>query len=661
MIRKIAILAMIIAWGVQSQAIDVRNTAGHLAEVITDHSVTTLTINGSMNAEDFYFIGSSLNQLAVLNLEQVTIEPCTTPVLYYWNREFPANEVPIGALADMNLVNVTLPAGTAAIQEAAFAGCDQLTTVNMPSGLMSIGNYAFAGCSSLAAISLPASVTAVGDGAFMRCSSLESLTVEPAGNLSTIGEAALMDCPLLTTVNLGNQMNGLGERLLAGSGLTTLDLTASTRLTSLADWMMVQTPVTTVILPESLKSLGQGAFLATAGLNDVTMGAQVEQLDDYVFAGSGLAGDIAFESLTTMGDYALYNNTGLSQVSLPASMAWLGNYAMAGMTGMEAITCEAADVPSLGENVWAGVNQASVLLTVPKSSMEDYRNAAQWKEFFFGTHWVRGDVNNDGEVNIADVNALIDIILGGQPDSDTMRRADVNQDGEVGIADVNAVIDIILDPGSSAPAIVNTSDRLRLDDLAISPGEQRTLTLKLDNAGHYSAMQCDLTLPQGLTLVDGSIAAGASARGHVTDSRDVTDDAVRTVVYSMSKRQFDSEGNSIVTFTVQADGSLPADAQIAVTNIVLSDDNNVAWHAPDYAARVANGTGVEDLMAGSARVWVDGRTLCVDAAADGRAQVVAVNGTVRDLVLTAGINRCAVEPGIYVVVLEGKTCKVVVK
>ena len=50
------------------------------------------------------------------------------------------------------------------------------------------------------------------------------------------------------------------------------------------------------------------------------------------------------------------------------------------------------------------------------------------------------DVNGDGEVNIADVNALIDIILSGS----TTGNGDVNGDGEVNIADVNAVIDRIL-------------------------------------------------------------------------------------------------------------------------------------------------------------------------------------------------------------------------
>jgi hypothetical protein len=53
---------------------------------------------------------------------------------------------------------------------------------------------------------------------------------------------------------------------------------------------------------------------------------------------------------------------------------------------------------------------------------------------------IKGDVNGDGEVNIADVNAIIDMILSGSMDA----KGDVNGDGEVNIADVNAIIDIIL-------------------------------------------------------------------------------------------------------------------------------------------------------------------------------------------------------------------------
>ena len=51
-----------------------------------------------------------------------------------------------------------------------------------------------------------------------------------------------------------------------------------------------------------------------------------------------------------------------------------------------------------------------------------------------------GDVNGDGEINIADINAVIDMILSGTASD----RGDVNGDGETNIADVNALIDYIL-------------------------------------------------------------------------------------------------------------------------------------------------------------------------------------------------------------------------
>ena len=51
-----------------------------------------------------------------------------------------------------------------------------------------------------------------------------------------------------------------------------------------------------------------------------------------------------------------------------------------------------------------------------------------------------GDVNADGDVNIADINAVINVVLGAPYDS----KCDVNDDGDVNITDINYLIDIIL-------------------------------------------------------------------------------------------------------------------------------------------------------------------------------------------------------------------------
>ena len=76
-----------------------------------------------------------------------------------------------------------------------------------------------------------------------------------------------------------------------------------------------------------------------------------------------------------------------------------------------------------------------------------------------------GDVNGDGEVNIADVNKLIDIILGGFANYDTRHRSDVNYDSEINIADINSIIDYLL--GGYLPEPVKEGYDYVWDDKAI--------------------------------------------------------------------------------------------------------------------------------------------------------------------------------------------------
>ena len=64
-------------------------------------------------------------------------------------------------------------------------------------------------------------------------------------------------------------------------------------------------------------------------------------------------------------------------------------------------------------------------------------------KLYYDDEWqlhVDGDVNLDGELSIADVNAAISLVLDGQQ----LPEGDVNGDGEVNIADVNMIIDLLM-------------------------------------------------------------------------------------------------------------------------------------------------------------------------------------------------------------------------
>ena len=57
--------------------------------------------------------------------------------------------------------------------------------------------------------------------------------------------------------------------------------------------------------------------------------------------------------------------------------------------------------------------------------------------------YVKGDVNHDNQISIADVTTLIDLLLGGN-DTACEICSDVNEDNAVSIADVTTLIDILL-------------------------------------------------------------------------------------------------------------------------------------------------------------------------------------------------------------------------
>ena len=98
-------------------------------------------------------------------------------------------------------------------------------------------------------------------------------------------------------------------------------------------------------------------------------------------------------------------------------------------------------------------NQVPLSIVVPRGVSTARLRFAAWKgdvnssgavRQIVITSSLRGDVDGDGEVNIADINAIIMVILNPDVSPEWMQRADVNGDGEVNVQDINAVIGVIL-------------------------------------------------------------------------------------------------------------------------------------------------------------------------------------------------------------------------
>ena len=650
---RIIISMLLASLSLYSFALEVNCTAGNLHTLVTDVNISTLKVSGTMDANDFYFMADNLRKLTTVDLSEVKIVPCHITQIHYSKFYFEADELPAGTFASLAVTSVILPAELKRIGNAAFADCQQLAQIDLPASLEVIDNYAFANCTAMTAVTLPASVVEVGIGAFMRCSALKTFTVASSGHLTRMGDMALMDCPALTDISLGSTIKSLGSRALTGTGLQALDLRSSSVLEEIGDWALTLTPVTSVNLPPSLRQLGNGIFLYDKNLTNVTYGQRLTSTGDYTFAGTSLQGKLTFEGLKTLGDYALYNLQSITSVELPTVTEHLGTRSMAGMTGLAELICKAQTPPTLGKQVWAGVKQSEVPLSVPKTSVDLYKSTDQWMQFLFPSQWLKGDVNNDGSVNITDINAVVSIILGASVDIETLQRADVNEDGVINITDVNLLLSIIMKPSNMVMLNVDTQDQLHLPDVNVMAGEQVNVAVSLDNAGAYSALQCDITLPQGLTLVSGSCA-----EGYVMHSSPMDESTARIAIYSPEARHFDNDA-PVFTLTLMADKSLPVESQILLSEAVISAGFE-GWHPADCAARVNSSSHVTDLTVGVSRVWAESRTLCIEVRESTTALLSTISGISRKLMLTEGVNRYELEPGIYVVVVNNNSYKIAI-
>ena len=91
---------------------------------------------------------------------------------------------------------------------------------------------------------------------------------------------------------------------------------------------------------------------------------------------------------------------------------------------------------------WYGLEDGYYDIALLNPQMYTYDD---WQAMYVGLYpnqeQLRGDVTEDGQVDVSDVNAVINMMLGK---TELRSAADINNDGNVDVSDVNAVINIML-------------------------------------------------------------------------------------------------------------------------------------------------------------------------------------------------------------------------
>ena len=147
------------------------------------------------------------------------------------------------------------------IEYEAFMDCSGLTSITIPNSVTSIEGQAFWGCSSLTSITIGNSVTFIGDWAFNGCSGLTSVHItdleawckilfgdfgEHESNPLDYAHHLYMNGSEITNLVIPNSVTSIGDRAFVGcSGLTSIKI------------------------PNSVTSIGSSAFYGCKGLTTI--------------------------------------------------------------------------------------------------------------------------------------------------------------------------------------------------------------------------------------------------------------------------------------------------------------------------------------------------------------------------------------------------------
>ena len=297
--------------------------------------------------------------------------------------------------------SIVLKEGTKGIADRAFEDCFGLTSVTIPNSVTEIGRYAFGGCNGLTSVTIPNSVTEIGQGAFYDCSGLASVTI--GNSVTSIGKCAFYGCSGLTSVTIPNSVTSIRQGAFGScNGLTSIKVESGNSVYDSRENCnaIIETATNTLIsgckktiIPNSVTSIGDGAFEHCTGLTSVTIPNSVTSIGDGAFEHcTGLTSVTIPNSVTSIGYWAFCDCSGLTSVTIPNSVTSIGDEAFRDCSGLTRI--DAYPNPkkvSIGEDAFDGVPKDVTLHVLPKY-LSAYQRARQWKRF---TN-IKGDLTEIG-------------------------------------------------------------------------------------------------------------------------------------------------------------------------------------------------------------------------------------------------------------------------
>ncbi len=551
------------------------------------------------------------------------------------------------------LEEVILPPSVKTIQNNCFSGCTSLKNVYMPEGLEVIESAAFSDCTSLEEIHFPSTLKEIGFGAF-RHTGLKELVLPE--NLEKIGAQAFFQNT--------NTSNGYYQTLEHVICLATVPPTRTDFIVKEQTGGDLIMP--TLYVPEGCQeaystawgdewgniSPFPGSEYMVYGADKTTpRGATVKMPISLFNLGevTGLMIDMTLPEGVRLvqnsnGDYAAQLTDRTTDHQLIISDLPNGDYRFIIISfGGQNISGNGGDLFTMSLDLPTSLSQGDYEIGIKVVSL----NAPDGTEIVISrpmskpstltlTDKLMGDVNMNKLVKLDDAISIINYVNHRPPSKFDEEVADLNDDGQITLADVIKLIQVlkyIIYDSPAKPATDNTSLRI-----------QRTIDgfdVCLDNVQDYTALTFEMSLPEG-SKVEGVAADAARCGTHQVETSLLADGTTRVILYSMAGTPLKGGSGRLLHVTTD----------VPPVDVTLDHIDVVTPLAEAYSLTAVNGyaTGIAPLRGGMA-VGTSGSAFVITSDKATEVTICAADGRVlRQATLTAGTHTLGgFAPGVYLV------------
>ncbi|WP_444384091.1 leucine-rich repeat protein [Prevotellamassilia timonensis] len=246
-----------------------------------------------------------------------------------------ANEV----LAHTGIKTLDIPSSVNYIGEKAFRNCESLQSTKLPEGLTLLNDELFDGCKQLSDIQIPSTVTTIKKAAFNDCKALKTITL-PA-SLSTFENSSWSDNSIFSGCSaLKSIMVEAGNKYFESDGTALYNKAKDTLICFPAG-------VTSVVVPQSVKTIGVKAFCSCDSLQNIMFEDGVSDLviEQYAFENCKNINKLVITSGIKEAKYLAFDEAHIKKLVITTthSKSFYDYYLLRGNT-IETIYAPASDI-----------------------------------------------------------------------------------------------------------------------------------------------------------------------------------------------------------------------------------------------------------------------------------------------------------------------------